>query len=68
MRISDELLDHLGDIYLKYPFKITFIEFVEKVIARMEKRSVPQANDSFRPILLISMTATDTVAVWGRGY
>jgi hypothetical protein len=39
MRLSDELLDHLGDMYLKYPFKMTFIEFVEEVIARMEKQS-----------------------------
>ncbi len=39
MRISDQLLDHLGDVYLKYSFKMTFIEFVEKVIVRMEKQS-----------------------------
>jgi len=39
MRISDQLLDHLGDIYLKYPFKMTFIEFVERVVARMENQS-----------------------------
>jgi hypothetical protein len=38
MRISDQLLDHLGDIYLKYPLKMTFIEFVERVIAQMEKQ------------------------------
>ncbi len=38
MRIPDELLDHLGDIYQKYPFKMTFAQFVERVIYRMEKR------------------------------
>jgi hypothetical protein len=38
MRIPDELLDHLGDLYQKYPFKMTFAQFVDRVIARMEKR------------------------------
>ena len=44
MRIPDQLLDHLGDIYQKYPFKMTFIEFVERVMARMEQRRASHAS------------------------
>ncbi len=43
MRISDQLLDYLGDIYQKYPFKMTFAQFVERVIYRMEERCRNQA-------------------------
>jgi hypothetical protein len=38
VRISDELLDYLGELYQKYPFKMTFAQFVERVIYKMEKR------------------------------
>ena len=38
MRIPDQLLDHLGDIYQKYPFKMTFAQFVESVMARIERQ------------------------------
>ena len=44
MRISNELLDYLGDLYQKYPFKMTFIEFVERVMARMEQRHAKYAS------------------------
>lgn len=44
MRISDALLDHLGDLYQKYPFKMTFAQFVERVIYRMEKRCRNQSR------------------------
>ena len=64
MPISDELLDHLGDVYLKYPFKMTFIDFVEKVITRKEKRNRAVASYASRPIHLVSITPTDSVAVW----
>jgi hypothetical protein len=63
MPISDELLDYLGNIYQKYPFKMTFIEFLEKVIARKEKQSV-NPDHSFRPIQLISNTSNNNLAVW----
>ncbi len=36
--IQDELLDRLGELYRKYPFTMTFAEFLSMVIARMEKK------------------------------
>lgn len=36
--VHDELLDRLGDLYRKYPFEMTFDEFLSMVIARMEER------------------------------
>ena len=41
MRVSDELLDRLGDLYQKYAFQMTFVEFLEMVVARMEARYGP---------------------------
>jgi hypothetical protein len=37
-KVHDELLDRLGDLYRKYPFRMTFCEFLEMVITRMEER------------------------------
>jgi hypothetical protein len=36
--VHDKLIDRLGDLYRKYPFKMTFGEFLSMVIARMEER------------------------------
>ncbi|MEW6682641.1 MAG: hypothetical protein AB1451_06925 [Nitrospirota bacterium] len=39
--VSDELVDRLGDLYQRYAFEMTFVEFLEMVIARMEARYGP---------------------------
>lgn len=41
MRVSDELLDRLGDLYQKYAFTMTFGQFLEMVIGRLEERYGP---------------------------
>jgi hypothetical protein len=42
--IQDELMDRLGELYRKYPFKMTFAEFLSMVIARMEKKYRDQVS------------------------
>ena len=44
MRVSDELLDRLGDLYQKYAFTMTFVEFLEMVLARLEERYGPSRS------------------------
>ncbi len=39
--VSDELVDRIGDLYQKYRFEMTFVEFLEMVVARMEARYGP---------------------------
>ena len=41
MCVSDELLDRLGDLYQKYAFRMTFEEFLEMVLTRLEERYGP---------------------------
>jgi hypothetical protein len=39
--VSDEFLDRLGDLYQKYAFQMTFEEFLEMVLTRLEERYGP---------------------------
>ncbi|MBI3606686.1 MAG: hypothetical protein HY207_01815 [Nitrospirae bacterium] len=41
MCVSDEFVDRIGDLYQKYGFQMTFGEFLEMVVARMEARYGP---------------------------
>ena len=52
--VSDELLDRLGDLYQKYGFPMTFGEFLEMVVARMEARYGPsRARGGERPFVVL---------------
>ena len=52
--VSDELLDRLGDLYQKYAFEMTFVEFLEMVVARMEARYGPsRARGGERPFVAL---------------
>ena len=52
--VSDELVDRLGDLYQKYRFEMTFVEFLEMVIARMEARYGPsRARGGERPFVIL---------------
>lgn len=48
--IQDELLDRLGELYRKYPFTMTFAEFLSMVIARMEKKYRDQLSAHSKPV------------------
>lgn len=51
--VSDELVDRLGDLYQKYAFEMTFVEFLEMVVARMEARYGPsRARGGDRPFVV----------------
>lgn len=53
MCVSDELVDRLGDLYQKYRFEMTFVEFLEMVVARMEARYGPsRARGGARPFVV----------------
>jgi hypothetical protein len=35
MSLDDGLLDRVGDLYQKYPFTMSFVEFLEMVVCRI---------------------------------
>ncbi len=52
--VSDELVDRLGDLYQKYAFEMSFVEFLEMVVARMEARYGPsRARGGDRPFVVL---------------
>lgn len=54
MCVSDELVDRLGDLYQKYAFEMTFVEFLEMVVARMEARYGPsRVRGGERPFVVL---------------
>lgn len=62
MRVSDELLDRLGNLYQKYAFQMTFVEFLEMVLRRLEERYGPSRARHAGRMFVVLTEAPDSAA------